>query len=416
MFNYLLKQSFRANKIMLKKYLLELSSLIGVGIFFVYIITSIFHSLDMNNKIINLAVNIISILISLLYIIALKTSVFNMHPATIHYFSNNNIFKKVLKYNFIIKIISNCLIGIIVSFVIYNFRLYANLLIENIFLLSVFINLSMLTKWIKYNENKKWLFISIVSSILFLYFTYNIEFSIFFLLWAIVITYYSYNQEINLDKFLKDMTRKEMINYHTRNKNYAEMQRIMEEHLSQKNYKLKLYNFKINYKNILFYKSVIETIRLNGNVLKIFLAVIIPIFALSVFKIEFVFLGVNINNNIYTYITVFILISCILNIEQTISNQLLKLQDTIKKGVIIPYSIIFITLNYVKLFSFISSIFIILSGIVFRLSILKMIILIFLIDSLVLVFFFFENIKNKKIPSILKNTIFLILILISVLI
>ncbi len=339
---------------------------------------------------------------TLAYITVMKTNIFYIHPASIHYFVNGKEFKNILRNSFILKLVIHLAISAVISLILYDFINHQSLFYYNIIAIFCFLNLAVFIKWLKYNKNKKWVAYYIISASLFI--LSGIFNSILILiLWTTYITHYAYNQDIMIDKYLKDMTHFEAIDFHSRRNDMAKMQRIADEFLSSKSHTLKLYNFKITNKNVIFYRAIIETIRLNSAELKIFIGVLSVILIFSLSDFEMHFFVFSLNKDMYSYMAFFVLTSSLISLEQIITKQILKLQDIRKNGMIIPYTDRFIILNYSAVFCIISSVFILISGIVLSVSVLKIIFMILCVNMFIAFVLAIYFIKNIRIPNLIKS-------------
>lgn len=348
MFKFLFKQTYRASITQLKNYfgvIVALVIVVAIGGFSA--ITQIQNSpFSLQAWVFELAILCSAFCFTL--IVFGKRPPFLIHPATIHFFSHASVFKWQKAFVLAKKLIGLFVTTCLASLVIYNFSLSTH---SVCFLSSfIFYFLSvLLIKWFKYNGEKTilWLARFLACTVLFLLFTYYENFYLLGtqLIMMVIFVIFYFQIKIDMSRYYDDSLYIERMNSASRHKDMAVMQQITADHIANREHTFKLNNLPIKKSNVLFYKALIETLRMSKQVvvvLSLFIVFAIVINRTPVFA-AMPILG---DPNISKLIGMLSLACFVTNLKEIYRKQALSILSKKQEGLFLPYNDTTVILNY----------------------------------------------------------------------
>ena len=205
-----------------------------------------------------------------------KRLVIRIHPASIHYFYNTDVFLKAVKVEMFQKIISKALMAFLISLIISGLQMKIRTVWLWLQLLIFFIEGSLIT-WLKYKRQNmaSLVGIYIISSIAFVF---SLEHKICIsVLCLLVIILLLWSREIGLNgigEYYNKAIFEERIDCAGRYANMAEMQQVTAEQKATKHYGIKFDILLRKQKNALLWKVITELYRCSMGV-KLLLAMLL---------------------------------------------------------------------------------------------------------------------------------------------
>lgn len=342
MMGLVVKQSLREIKLLLKNYWTVIVGMgIGLIIFFDMLVGQIYQSsFSLADHMLRISCVICAL--ELFSILFQKTLVFIIHPATMHYCFNSGYMDKIKRLYFYKKCLTKLLLAALICPVLYNFRITLSLFVAIITLFLYFMMCSLI-RWMKYN-GCKWLKIAalfLLSSLLFIFgsaLSGNLAYipSAFLCVVFVVVVSFQNKAAVNWAKYYEDISYTAKSSYASRHKLMGEMAQITKEHVANREHSVKLYQFPLSKKNVLFFKALLETLRMSKQVMVIL--GLLLVFAVTLNRTS-LFSQVPLINEplIAQLIGIFSIAAFITNLKEIYFKQILAIKEKHTAGFFIPY-------------------------------------------------------------------------------
>jgi hypothetical protein len=405
MVRFLFKQTYRASITQMKNYFGVIVALfIAVAIGGYSAITQIRNS-SFSLQTWNFELAIVCSMVCIAIIVFGKRPPFLIHPATIHFFAHASVFRRQKTVVLIKKIIGQFAAICLVGLVIYNFSLSVHFACFVFSFSSYFLTVSLI-KWFKYNGEKIifWFTRFFACTALFLLFTYYSNFYLLgmqLIMAGIFIIHY-FRTHIDMSRYYDDSLYIERMNSASRHKDMAVMQQITADHIANKKRTFKLNNLPIKKSNVLFYKALIETLRMSKQVIVVLLLFLV--FAIVINRTP-VLATISIfgDPNISKLIGMLSLACFVTNLREVYYKQALSILSKKQEGLFLPYTNTMVILNYLLICNVAIVLSIMIVGLILRTNILSIVIseLIFLFGVSIA----FWNTRKKQWLMIASNVI-----------
>ena len=342
-------EALREFKILLKNHFW---ALLGILVFSIYILRNIYIGLIAHGVSLlpyRVPIGILFLLVAFLLFLFRKKSVFFIIPAAIIWFSNTRGIKSVLATAVFMKSASTVFFVAILSLFIHNFELTRTFWLDFLSISFYFMSINFLL-WFKYNRKKiisLLILLSINSALFLLSFAFGYYLSIIGSLFVFVfLIYYSFwGLKIDWMRLYDDVFYSYRVDNAARRQNLAEMQQIIAEQSSRQKHVLRLFQFPLDHNNALFFKALIETTRIDKQLILIFMGFMM--FSVIINRTSILssvpFLGEPV---IAKIIGVFSTSTYLTILKELYSKQILSILEKHKSGLFIPYSFPAIVFNY----------------------------------------------------------------------
>ena len=390
-------EALREFKILVKNHFW---ALLGMLVFSIYILRNMYIGLIARGVSLlpyRVPIGILFLLVAIFLILFRKKSIFFIVPASIIWFSNTRGIKSVLATAVFMKSASTFFLVAILSLFIHNFELTGTFWLDFLSMSFFFMSINLLF-WFKYNRYKKislLIPLSINSALFLLSFAFGYYLSIIGSLFVFVfLIYYSFwGLKIDWMRLYDDVFYSYRVDNAARRQNLAEMQQIIAEQSSRQKHVLRLSQFPLDHNNALFFKALIETTRIDKQLILIFMGFMM--FSVVINRTSILssvpFLGEPV---IAKVIGVFSTSTFLAILKQLYSKQILSILDKHKSGLFIPYSFPTIVFNYGSIGIIVSMICVAILGLLLNTSIVPIIyaLLLLMISNLA---YFYSLSKGK---------------------
>jgi hypothetical protein len=230
---------------------------------------------------------------------------------------------------------------------------------------------------------------------------------IIFLILLLVFTVYYNNNRVKLDwgKYYDDCIYVNKIEHASRHRNMAEMQQLTVEHMARKRHSIRIYDLPLKRKNALVCKAVIESFRMNKQLMLILSFLLI--FAALLHRTS-IFNSIPLigEPNIARIIGMLSMGTFWANMRELYSKQILSICDKHNKGFFIPFKITNIVFSYAVVCCAVTIPITVILCLIFDPGLVRSLFLIALINFIMAISFYLQSRKRiTRLVTIITNLI-----------